>query len=576
MSTPSRKLLVTLDASDIGAEPVIVDGGAVIVCRDAGGAVRAAPNRCRHQGGRFARGRGCELVCPHHGWKLDASSMTYTNPRGDLRQDEHAIEIDTQGTVRVFASSRTAPWSEAPRRRALGRGEFTLTFYAHACMELFAAGFRLFTDPWLTGPAFSRGWWLSQRPPDDWPERLAAADAIFISHNHSDHLNRHTLAILAARRRDVPVYVPAFDSPAMPTTLGALGFTDVRVIPFDTWQTLSDDFRFMVLADATGRDDSGLLVEYAGHRVLDTVDAQNLRGGEIPLSVDVLLSSFAGGASGFPVCWGELYDEAKIADIVAKSRRRHALAAATMARDVGARMFIPFAGYFEEAHPADADIRRRNQKNSPEDMVEMLGKLSPKTRVWIPEPGGVIDIGSLQVLAPGRAAPPAPELDVYTALIASDLQFAPLTSMAGVEHYFSWAGFRGDLVLHVVETDESFATTTREFLYDFAKGGIVGERPTTAHRYLRMRVRADVFRHVLRYGQPWEEISIGFQARFYREPDAYNFDFWDHFQNRLPMMPPTWRTQTANPPPLPRQRTTHEPAECAESMIRHTHETSGD
>ncbi|HMI85352.1 MAG TPA: Rieske 2Fe-2S domain-containing protein [Polyangiaceae bacterium] len=543
-----RKLVVTLDGEAIGNEPSLVAGGAVIVCRDASGRIHAAPNRCRHQGGRFVRGKSCELVCPHHGWKLDGSTMTYTNPRGDLRQDELPVEIDGAGRVAVYDVTRSRPWEEARvMRRPLQEGEFTLQFYAHACIELVAAGYRLFTDPWLIGPAFSRGWWLSQRPPDDWPERLAAADGIFISHNHSDHLNRHTLAVVAKRRRDVPIYIPAFDSPAMATALAGLGFTDLRVVPFDRWETLRDDFRFMILPDATGRDDSGVLVEYAGHRVLDSVDAQNLRGGEIPTGIDVLLSSFAGGASGFPVCWSELYDEAKILDMVTKSRRRHALGAATMARDAAARMFVPFAGYFYEAHPADADIRRRNVKNSPEEMRELVRKLSPSTAVWIPDPGGVLDIGSLRVLKEGHATPPSPDVDAFTALIASDLYFAPLASTDGITQYFAWAGFRADLVLHVVETDETFATPLREFLYDFSMGALVEQRPTTAHRYLRMRVRADVFRHVLRNGQPWEEISIGFQARFYREPDAYNFDFWDHFQNHLPVTPPVWRPKSVRP-----------------------------
>jgi hypothetical protein len=49
-----------------------------------------------------------------------------------------------------------------------------------------------------------------------------------------------------------------------------------------------------------------------------------------------------------------------------------------------------------------------------------------------------------------------------------------------------------------------------------------------------MKVRTSVFRYVLLNGLPWEEISIGFQARFYREPDIYEFDFWNHFQNFLP------------------------------------------
>ncbi len=63
------------------------------------------------------------------------------------------------------------------------------------------------------------------------------------------------MAILAARRRDVPILVPAFDSFAMTTVLTGLGFTDVRRVPFDTWQTQRDGFRFMVLPDATGRDE---------------------------------------------------------------------------------------------------------------------------------------------------------------------------------------------------------------------------------------------------------------------------------------------------------------------------------
>ena len=46
----------------------------------------------------------------------------------------------------------------------------------------------MFTDPWLTGPAFARGWWLMHEPPTDWLDRLEKADFIYISHLHSDHL----------------------------------------------------------------------------------------------------------------------------------------------------------------------------------------------------------------------------------------------------------------------------------------------------------------------------------------------------------------------------------------------------
>jgi len=55
-------------------------------------------------------------------------------------------------------------------------------------MALSLGGVRVVFDPWLTGPAFARGWWLLHQPPPDAWERLFSADFIYISHIHSDHL----------------------------------------------------------------------------------------------------------------------------------------------------------------------------------------------------------------------------------------------------------------------------------------------------------------------------------------------------------------------------------------------------
>jgi hypothetical protein len=100
------------------------------------------------------------------------------------------------------------------------------------------------------------------------------------------------------------------------------------------------------------------------------------------------------------------------------------------------------------------------------------------------------------------------------------------------------AGFRADLILHIIETDDRFCPCGVEWLVDLSGPTLVACRPTTAHRYLRLKVRGDVFRHTLRHGLPWDEISIGFNARMYREPNVYNRDFWSHFQNHLPAQPP--------------------------------------
>ena len=83
--------------------------------------------------------------------------------------------------------------------------------------------------------------------------------------------------------------------------------------------------------------------------------------------------------------------------------------------------------------------------------------------------------------------------------------------------------------------DEIFAYKKNEFFVDFNNKKVVSSKPDNYNRYLRIKVRSDVFRYILFNGLPWEEFSIGFQARFYREPDNYNFDFWDYFQNNIPV-----------------------------------------
>lgn len=43
------------------------------------------------------------------------------------------------------------------------------------------------------------------------------------------------------------------------------------------------------------------LVSTAGHMILNTVDCTRPNGGKLPQNVDLMMSDFAGGASGFPM-----------------------------------------------------------------------------------------------------------------------------------------------------------------------------------------------------------------------------------------------------------------------------------
>ena len=50
-------------------------------------------------------------------------------------------------------------------------------------------------------------------------------------------------------------------------------------------------------------------------------------------------------------------------------------------------------------------------------------------------------------------------------------------------------------------------------------------------RYLCIKVRRYSLSYAIKNSLPWEEFSIGFQSRFTRHPNVYNFSFWDYFQN---------------------------------------------
>lgn len=534
-----------LSAGELPAPGEIRVDDEVIVVRCADGVVRGAANRCRHQAGRFPCAAAGPLTCPRHGWVLDPLTMRYLNPVGGLTQPELGVHARPDGGVELVAPERRRPWEDDARAAArLETGELTVTYLTHACAEVRCGDHTIVTDPWLEGPAFTRGWWLAHRPPPDWPDRLARADVVYLSHNHSDHLHLSTLARLARENPRVTVVVPDLPGRSCAALARRAGLQDVVSLAPGTWMALDGDTRLTILADGAGRQDSALLIDHRGHLVLDTVDCSDPNGGVLPPHVDVLLAPFAGGASGYPLCWPEQYAEAEIQRRLALARRSLATRAVDLAAATTASVFVPFAGSFVEAHPADAALRRRNTKNRAEDVGRAVTAAVPGTRAWVPMPGACLDVATGACTTGADPTVPtaerAREFERFLPPIAASARFAPLDDLEGIDHYRRWLGYEGDLVLHVRETDESLTEVHREFHLDFGRGVVRGGAPpgVGTGRRLRMTVRRDAFRHVLRHGLGWEEVAIGLQARWARDPDAYEMDFWDHVQNRVPEAPP--------------------------------------
>jgi Beta-lactamase superfamily domain len=106
--------------------------------------------------------------------------------------------------------------------------DFRVEVIGHATLRVQAGGHTLLTDPWLVGSIGSN--LAAPFPPvvHD-PARVAAeTDAIYLSHNHPDHLNPATLAFFP---RHIPIYIGAYRSRHFRDSVAALGFAAVEV-PF--------------------------------------------------------------------------------------------------------------------------------------------------------------------------------------------------------------------------------------------------------------------------------------------------------------------------------------------------------
>ncbi len=167
----------------------------------------------------------------------------------------------------------------------------------------------------------------------------------------------------------------------------------------------------------------------------------------------------------------------------------------------GAKHYVPFAGFFTEAYPADDKIQNINKKNKPDDVKEFLRGID----TIILRPGSMIDIKTGEVthkyLTDEECINTQWDFEYMDRKIrtAQD-SFIDLSS---VEEYFKKAGFQADdFVLHVMETSIDFETTFREYYIDFEEVTLhdriddvnfaVWQRDHTysiRKRYLRMKVK---------------------------------------------------------------------------------------
>lgn len=487
---------------------------------------------CDHNGGKLSLREG-GASCPLHGWRLDLSNGLYKNvgckknPILEINEYELDSPLITIPITKYRLSMQS--WSSEKTTE--------IRFINHACMIVKMGDITFATDPWIYGSAFCNGWWLAKSSPADAFDALNECDFIYISHNHPDHLHPQSLKKI---RKDMPILTADFASGSTKEYLHYLGFSSVVAMDFaSSLLNHEKEILISVLKSGDFRDDSGLLFQHGNFKCLLTVDSNFLNFGKLP-SVDLLCSSFAGGASGFPLCFENYSEEEKKVVI---SRNRGAIKATNKLniKMTKPNFFMPYAGFFTEAAERDRYIKERNIKNGVDDF-ESVCAANGSSLLNVNKEQVFVFEGSQLVC---RKKDEAEKMDSLSGGEISNLNANEVDNKLkeAVIDYFEGCEFKDKLLVDLRPTSNDFQSGGIGFRLDFSSkdysvfncssrtDSVEEEAVNNGLRYLQIKVRRDELLDVIINGKPWEDLSIGFQCRIYRMPNIYNSDFWFYFTN---------------------------------------------
>jgi CMP-N-acetylneuraminate monooxygenase len=520
--TLSEKITINLD--DVVEGTNLLDK--LIVYRE-GSIIKVYDRVCDHNKGKLMSIAG-EIKCPLHGWELDPASGKYKN----VDCEKKPIEIIDLNELDAFVVDINIKKEIRRTKNSDNIYKYDLRFINHACIIIDIKNVvKIATDPWVEGPCFQNGWWLQRPSKIDAYDEINSCDYIYISHNHPDHLHEISLENI---RNDMKFIIPNFESRSTEKTLKKFGFNNLIKMDFDDVIMFDEDINFSMLKSGDFRDDSGFLFEIGEAKILSTVDSNFIDFGRINANVDILLSAFAGGASGFPLCFNN-YTESEKVKIVQRNKRAIFSLGVTQAKNLNCKYFIPYAGFFKESEVRDKYIKDLNSKNSVADYEKLLIKFNIQTLDLFKhdfyEFNGVRLHRSKNI---DKAVMSEKPLYYY---LEKTSENSKNLDERDIVNYFLNSKYHEDLLLNIELTNDQFEPTGENYQVKFSRCNVpecYTERKIINienYRTLNIQARQHEFKDVIKNKRSWEDLSIGFQLRITRSPNIYNSKFWDYFTN---------------------------------------------
>ncbi len=412
--------------------------------------------------------------------------------------------------------------------------ELYINFINHACLMFESEDFKFAIDPWIEGSAFSNGWWLKYKSPKNIYDELNSCDFIFISHTHPDHLHEESLKKI---RKDMLIYTMNFSSRSSEEHLNSLGFSNVKILDHDTgYIDEKKEFYLTPLKSGDFRDDSGFILKYGTFSGLINVDTNYINFYKLPSALTFIASTFASGASGFPLCFDniELKNKKQILQLNRNSAKK---INENLFQQTNPKYFLPYAGFFVEAADRDSFISENNIKNSIEDYETIVNKYN-LTLLNIEKFQKFTFHGEKLKNKNGKFLTLNSNMDTKNLIDSFKEKYSYIEDDFIVD-YFQGSNFKNDFNLLIDLTDDYFSTKKQIKIIFNSEGDVDVEFVKNITLYdfknsnnsLQLKIRQEAFIYTLKNLMPWEDLLIGFQIRAEREPNIYNTDFWYHFSN---------------------------------------------
>lgn len=488
---------------------------------------------CPHQGGvvRIDGGEN-QYRCPQHDWTFEPKTGECTNTLGGDSLNKYAVTRRDGG---LYADIDTP--DEIEFTVDIEDKKPTIELISHATLLVEYDEFTLVTDPWIEGHAVLDAW-LPYPPATRSTQEIAAqADAIWITHEHSDHLHIPTLSEFDS---EIPVYIPGENADRLSSRISEAGLENIHALSMEIPYKLAENVEAVCFESESTWYDSLLVLDCGGFRILNENDAGiNWRVKDMVPNIDFIAASFSFGASGFPLAWHQVDEEKK--QQIMRSRNKNCLQTCRQLVEMfDADYLLPFAKYMGLVGPARA-VRNQMEKNTPWDVEEFLQgdevevlDLLPGER-WIGETGECTQRESRMKLFDQEfkteyLEQAHREMDTmincgfdlsheeigayFEALSGSEL-----TRRVG-NHAFS---------LHLTSDDRELYGVVifqnGEVSYESASD-LVGFEDINTDTHVIMKCQGDVVQFIIENDWAWDTIGTGHVGDFWRDPDTYNLHFW--------------------------------------------------